>query len=96
MVFLVSFCLTQLTPVCAVLSSCSLSFVDYQCALVGKLLTQGRIYATDRNILFYSKIFGREKSVMIPFQQVKTIVPPQGVLRSVVIETGALLLSDRL
>eukprot|EP01033_Poteriospumella_lacustris_P000550 gene550-373_t len=62
-------------------------YKDYQCALVGKLLTQGRIYATDRNILFYSRIFGREKSVMIPFQQVKSISPPQGVLRNVVIET---------
>lgn len=86
---------------CLCLSVCLSVCVDYQCALVGKLLTQGRIYATDRNILFYSRIFGREKSVMIPFQQVKTISPPQGVLRNVVIETGeclyvAVVGSDRL
>lgn len=62
--------------------------IDYHCALVGTILIQGRIYATDKAVLFYSSIFGREKAVMIPLSQVKHISHPQGVLRSIVIETG--------
>jgi hypothetical protein len=70
-------------------------FKDYHCALVGTILIQGRIYATDKSVLFYSSIFGREKAVMIPLSQVKHISHPQGVLRSIVIETDAKTYSFR-
>lgn len=62
--------------------------LDYHCAFLSTILLHGRIYATDRCILFYSKLFGREKKIMLPFSQIKGITPPQGVLRSIIVETG--------
>lgn len=65
-----------------------LLLLDYHCALGSHFLIQGRIYATDKSIAFYSALFGREKAVMIPLNQIKQIAPPHGVLRSIVIDTG--------
>lgn len=54
------------------------------------MILHGRIYVTDRYIMFYSKIFGRQKKVMVPFSQVNSIVQPTGqMFRSIVVEAGA-------
>jgi hypothetical protein len=54
------------------------------------MILHGRIYITDRYIMFYSKIFGRQKKVMVPFSQVKSIVQPTGqMFRSIVVEAGS-------
>lgn len=63
---------------------------DYHCVLGGKMMLHGRIYITDRYIMFYSKIFGRQKKVMVPFSQVNSIVQPTGqMFRSIVVEAGS-------
>lgn len=51
-------------------------------------MLHGRIYVTDRYLIFYSKIFGREKKIMVPFSQIVEIAPPSGVFRSIAVEAG--------
>jgi hypothetical protein len=64
---------------------------DYHCALRGKIILHGRIYATDRFLMFYSKIFRREKKILIHFGQIKSISFAAGVFRCIVVETCKLL-----
>lgn len=48
----------------------------------------GRIYATAQGIFFYSKLFGRERKLSLGYATIRSIQPPHGVLRSIIIHTG--------
>lgn len=48
----------------------------------------GRIYATAQGIFFYSKLFGRERKLSLAYATIRSIQPPHGVLRSIIIHTG--------
>eukprot|EP01031_Cornospumella_fuschlensis_P032380 gene32380-39157_t len=60
---------------------------DFHCALQTKLITHGRLYVTDKYLCFYSKLFGSEKKVRIPFHQVKSITKGVMVMPFISVET---------
>ncbi|RYH10240.1 hypothetical protein EON65_39595 [archaeon] len=62
-------------------------YVDFHCALQTKLITHGRLYVTDKYLCFYSKLFGSEKKVRIPFHQVKSITKGVMVMPFISVET---------
>jgi hypothetical protein len=69
----------------------SMVILDFHCAYMDKSIPlHGRIYITDVFVLFYCKIFGREKKIAIPFIFINKIIPPTSKNRGIIVETGIL------
>ena len=46
---------------------------DYSCAIERKILLQGRMYVTEKFVLFYSNLFGFEKKIKVPYTHLVSI-----------------------
>eukprot|EP01039_Chlorochromonas_danica_P000763 gene763-828_t len=60
---------------------------DVHCALQTRYITHGRIYVTNRYLLFYSKLFGSETKIRVPFHQVTSVTRGFIVMPLLIIET---------
>eukprot|EP01039_Chlorochromonas_danica_P000762 gene762-827_t len=62
-------------------------YTDFHCALQTRIINYGRLYVTDRYLLFYSKIFGHEKMLRLPYHSIRSISRALIVIPVLYVET---------